>query len=77
MKLAANSFLRSFALISGLIAVAVLCVPISADAARTRGRTRHAQGFRRDEIDPDLDLGLVVAEFEPARQRLRPLPQQP
>ena len=36
MKLAANSFLRSFALISGLIAVAVLCVPISADAARTR-----------------------------------------
>jgi len=37
MKLAANSFLRSFALISGLIAVAVLCVPITADAARSRG----------------------------------------
>jgi chitodextrinase len=36
MKLAAHSFLRSFALISGLIAIAALFVPFTA-AARTRG----------------------------------------
>ena len=77
MKLAANSFLRSCALISGFIAVAALLIPTTAAARVPCGAgTEGADGPRRHRQDPDLDLDQLVAELQRSRQRLRALSQR-